>query len=104
MLWVSELTGARWPPCADVRLRWPATRTRHLVFIYIYVHEYHVTSLRLSAAIFVSESLAERRSQHRQYSVTTRRKLKCPAYVVLMDATIVAKITQRNNLIVYQKI
>ena len=27
---------ARWPPCADVRLRWPATRTRHLVFIYIY--------------------------------------------------------------------
>src|SRR4029434_10565107 len=25
-------------------------------------------------------------------------------YVVLMDATIVAKITQRNNLIVYQKI
>ena len=37
-------------------------------------------------------------------SVTTHRKLKFPAYVVLMDATIVAKITQRNNLIVYQKI
>src|SRR4029434_4866029 len=34
MLWVSELTGARWPPCADVRLRW----TRYLVFIYIYDH------------------------------------------------------------------
>src|SRR4029434_9240201 len=32
MLWVSELPGARWPPCADVRLRW----TRHLAFIYIY--------------------------------------------------------------------
>src|SRR4029434_8342453 len=36
MLWVSELPGARWPPCADVRLRWLATRTRHLAFIYIY--------------------------------------------------------------------
>src|SRR4029434_10544139 len=32
MVWVSELPGARWPPCADVRLRW----TRHLAFIYIY--------------------------------------------------------------------
>src|SRR4029434_3446925 len=40
MLWMSELTGARWPPCADVRLRWPATRTRHLVFIYIYAYHY----------------------------------------------------------------
>src|SRR4029434_9035912 len=40
MLSVSELTGARWPPCADVRLRWPATRTRHLVFIYIYAYHY----------------------------------------------------------------
>src|SRR4029434_10457550 len=38
MLWVSELPGARWPPCADVRLRWLATRTRHLAFIYIYGH------------------------------------------------------------------
>ena len=37
MFWVSELTVARWPPCADVRLRWPATRTRHLAFIYIYM-------------------------------------------------------------------
>src|SRR4029434_3567507 len=36
MLRVSELPGARWPPCADVRLRWLATRTRHLAFIYIY--------------------------------------------------------------------
>ena len=35
MLWVSELPGARWPPCADVRLRW----TRHLAFIYIYEFE-----------------------------------------------------------------
>ena len=38
---VSELTVARWPPCADVRLRWPATRTRHLVFIYIYGYTSH---------------------------------------------------------------
>src|SRR4029434_4387575 len=36
MLWVSELPGARWPPCAEFRLRWLATRTRHLAFIYIY--------------------------------------------------------------------
>ena len=36
MLWVSQLTVARWPPCADVGLRWPATRTRHLAFMYIY--------------------------------------------------------------------
>ena len=28
--------GSKMAPCADVRLRWPATRTRHLVFIYIY--------------------------------------------------------------------
>ena len=38
MLWVSELPVSIWPPCADVRLRWPATRTRPLVFIYIYAH------------------------------------------------------------------
>ena len=33
MLWVSELTRARWPPCADVL----DSAVRHLVFIYIYV-------------------------------------------------------------------
>ena len=33
MLWVSELTVARWPPCADVL----DSAVRHLVFIYIYV-------------------------------------------------------------------
>ena len=32
MLWVSELTVARWPPCADVL----DSAVRHLVFIYIY--------------------------------------------------------------------
>ena len=32
MLWVSELTVARWPPCADVL----ESAVRHLVFIYIY--------------------------------------------------------------------
>ena len=32
MLWVSELTVARWPPCADVL----DSALRHLVFIYIY--------------------------------------------------------------------
>ena len=32
MLWVSELTVARWPPCADVL----GSAVRHLVFIYIY--------------------------------------------------------------------
>ena len=29
-LWVTELPGVRWPPCPYVRLRWPATRTRHM--------------------------------------------------------------------------
>src|SRR4029434_3925361 len=46
MLSVSELTGASWPPCADVRLRWPATRTRHLVFIYIYGLIHIITQIK----------------------------------------------------------
>ena len=35
MLWVSELTVARWPPCADVL----DSAVRHLVFIYIYAQD-----------------------------------------------------------------
>ena len=53
--------------------RWDLVELRAYVRLYklvvakiLCIHGYHVTSLRLSAAIFVSESLAERRSQHRQ--------------------------------------
>ena len=37
-------------------------------------------------------------------SVTTHRKFKCPGYVLLFDATTVAKETQIYNFVIFQKI
>ena len=63
-----------WPVITSPRWRRVDTRAKGQQGVYVYmsmemsttIHEYHVTSLCLSAAIFVSESLAKRRSQHRQ--------------------------------------
>src|SRR4029434_4451294 len=44
MLWVSELTVARWPPCADVL----DSAVRHLAFIYIYGENCHISLTRVT--------------------------------------------------------
>ena len=56
MLWVSELTVARWPPCLD-------SAVRHLVFIYIYVSIYQSFSISIYRCIDASIYLIYRHIQ-----------------------------------------